>query len=113
MIERTKFGAVLRAAREHRGESQDEVAARAGGIERAKIAQVELGLNQASTARVRDMIAAGWALSRPVVDALVEGRLELSAAALALNVPEEIVAAAVERGVAKGRGWAPLPSEAP
>lgn len=113
MIEREKFGAVLRAAREHRGESQDEVAARAGGIERAKIAQVELGLNQASTARVRDIIAAGWALPRSVVDALVEGRLDAGTAALALNVPVEVVAGAVERGVARGRGWAPLPSEAP
>jgi transcriptional regulator with XRE-family HTH domain len=93
-IERGKLGAVLRAVRVHRGESQDDVGARAGQP-RAKVAQVELGLNQATTAKARRWVAVGWSVSKDTVDALADGETTTGLAADAFRVPEDVLVDAV------------------
>lgn len=89
-----RCGPVLRAVRQHRGEVQGDVADR-GHMHRAKVAQVELGLNQATSAKVRAGLAAGFQVDRNVIDALAEGRLAVAAAAEAFGVPVDVVAGAL------------------
>ena len=89
-----RCGPVLRAVRQHRGEVQDDVADR-GGMNRAKVAQVELGRNQATSAKVRTGLAAGFSVDRGVIDALAEGRLDVADAAAAFGVPVAVVAGAL------------------
>ena len=90
LIERGKLGAILRAVRTHRDELQDAVADRAG-VNRAKVSLIETGKNRGSTARVRDLIAAGWQVPRAAVDALVEGEASTGTAAAAFGVPEAVL----------------------
>ena len=90
-----RCGPVLRAVRRARHEFQPAVADR-GGMNRAKVAQVELGQNKAQSAKVRAGLAAGFMVDRETIDALFDGRLSVVAAAAAFSVPVSVIAAAVE-----------------
>jgi transcriptional regulator with XRE-family HTH domain len=89
-----RCGPVLRAVRRERNEFQDAVAAR-GDMNRAKVAQVELGQNKAQSAKVRNGLAAGYMVARDTIDALFEGRLDVADAAAAFGVPVGVVTGAL------------------
>ena len=105
IIPSEKLGPVLRAVRKHRGETQRQIAlrfARLPGsdpthdpIDRAKIAEVELGRGAVSKVRMRVGLADGFRVDRGVIDALAEGRLDVADAAAAFGVPVAVVAGAL------------------
>lgn len=94
VIPQGKLGPVLKAVRKHRNELQPVVAARAG-VDRARIAQVELGLNLATKVVVRRWIAAGWQVSEDTINAVADGEATTDSAAAAFGVPEEVLVAAL------------------
>lgn len=94
-----RLGAVLRAVRDHRGETQLQVASRFPGVVepvkvRGKVAEAETGANRATTASMRLRLAAGYVVPRETFDALAEGRLSVEGAAIAFAVPVSVIAAA-------------------
>jgi transcriptional regulator with XRE-family HTH domain len=104
VIPQGKLGPVLKAVRKHRNERQPAVAARAG-VDRARVAQVELGLNLATKVVVRRWIAAGWCVSEDTINAVADGVATTGLAADAFGVPEEVLTEAL-------RGSADLATEA-
>ena len=94
IVPSNRCGPVLRAVRRARHEFQPTVADR-GGMNRAKVAQVELGQNKAQSAKVRNGLAAGYMVARDIIDALFEGRLDVADAAAAFGVPVAVVAGAL------------------
>lgn len=100
------MGAVLRAVRTFRGESQEDVGGRAGQP-RAKVAQIELSLNLASTVKARRWVAAGWLVSEDTIAVLADGAATTGLVADAFGVPEGVIREALQTpvGETKGRRW--------
>lgn len=101
IVPKERFGAVLRAVRDHRGETQLQVASRFPGVVepvkvRGKVAEAETGANRATTVSMRLRLAGGYVVPRETIDALAEGRLSVDDAAAAFSVPVSVIAAAVE-----------------
>ena len=96
LICKNKLGAVLRAVRLCRNETQVELAKRAD-VDRLKIGELEAGRHGASTARTRAVIQRAWRVRAGFVALLVEGCSTVDDAAEAFRVPPATLVEAISR----------------